>query len=624
MGRTSSNSLSKRKKDTCNNNQLNHIIGSTAEIYKQAYQNLMNIENSNDNTHSSTQVPFQYSIPPPTRNNLKPVISPVNSPARRPHPPSENGLSDLDDFELDPNTKTACNNRKKTKNNNINNVNYQHGNKSPVTSSADQILLNLQNTTVTTRTTSAANPAPSMSLHNQEPNINSSNIIMITNEAKSFAQSRYPFPPFILRFTTTLINEQKIADELCKFFKDKKQLELELIGYRKSSTKCSSNECDLLLFVKNSRSFSMLFDKNNWPQSILGLTFTQPTTPSIPPQLSLILKNVNLSINFTEFTNEIKSTYQNVHNVIRMKNMNQTNIKLVKLEFSDHKQRDEILNSGKIFINSISYDVVEYLAPAKVLICSKCMGIGHFRNQCKEEKDTCKKCGMTVDDIVSHTTTCSQLRCKHCNGNHMSNDTKCPSVKQFRASLTKYLLAPAMLANPQLNNGTLSTANFPPLNPSQSSSTYKQHDPTHLTTLSNPYHWSNNTATSNSLANKIDDLINSMNQVNRVLEKMVNKNDQFEQFMNDKKINDELVSNKIDELIKNDNNIRLITAQHEIKITRHENIFMKLVIPVLEEISSFLSNINVGKKGDTLDADFNSTIKRIRAQLNNAKTSKEY
>jgi hypothetical protein len=133
---------------------------------------------------------------------------------------------------------------------------------------------------------------------NQEQHTNVFNSKDLSNEARAFAQSRYPFSPFILRFSTSHINEQKIADELCKFLKDNKQLELELSGYRKASTKSSTNECDLLIFVKNSRSFSILLNENNWPQSLLGLIYIRPSIPTILPQLSLIIKNVSLSIDF--------------------------------------------------------------------------------------------------------------------------------------------------------------------------------------------------------------------------------------------------------------------------------------------------------------------------------------
>ncbi|CAF2127042.1 unnamed protein product [Rotaria magnacalcarata] len=398
--RSTSSSHIHTNQNPCVNYQNDPNIRSTSEIYKQAYQSLMNIECHHVGTHQNT--------------------ASMNSPIRRPYSSSENDVSELEDFEHDPNTKTI-----------------------------------------------QKNP-------------------------------------------------------------------LELSGYRKASAKCSSNECDLLLFVKNSYSFSILYDEKNWPQSILDLTYTRPSTLSIPPQLSLIIKNVSLSIDFADFTNEIKASYPNVRNVIRMKHKNQLNIKLVKLEFSEPGQRDEILNRGKIFVHFLTYDVEGYLAPARVLICSKCMGLGHFRKQCKQTQDTCKKCGQTYDDVNNHTSTCTHLQCIHCQGNHMSNDMKCPKVKQFRADLTKFLLSPAIQANRQRNYLNLNSTNFPPLNSAQRHTTFN-HNP-------NSNHWSPNTGSTNSIINKIDTLVNSMNQVNVMLDKMVNKNHELDQFMKDKKINDEIIS----------------------------------------------------------------------------------
>ena len=48
------------------------------------------------------------------------------------------------------------------------------------------------------------------------------------------------------------------------------------------------------------------------------------------------------------------------------------------------------------------------------------------------------------------------------------------------------------------------------------------------------------------------------------------------------------------------------------------------MFPLLDEISLFLSNLNIDKYGKTLDADFKAKINRWRAQLNNVRTSKDF
>ncbi|CAM4788148.1 unnamed protein product [Rotaria magnacalcarata] len=232
-------------------------FGQHPRIYKQAYQSLMNIECHHVGTHQNTTSMNYHSIPPPHRNNLKPVDSPVNSPLRRPYSSSENDVSELEDFEHDPNTKTIQKNRKKTKINNNHNITFNNANRPHIPASANQPPLQQQHTNT------SASIDLNLSITNQKLNTNSSSIIKLTDEAKLFAQSRYPFPPFIIRFPTPYIHEQKIVEELCKYLKENKQLALELSGYCKASTKCSSNECDLLLFVKNSYSFSILYDEKN-------------------------------------------------------------------------------------------------------------------------------------------------------------------------------------------------------------------------------------------------------------------------------------------------------------------------------------------------------------------------
>ena len=175
----------------------------------------------------------------------------------------------------------------------------------------------------------------------------------------------------------------------------------------------SNNEYDFLMYVKDANSFSFLLEQTNWPKLLANKSYYLPSTPVIPPQLCLLIKNVDLHIDFTEFCNDIKSNYPQVKNIIRMKNKFQNDIKMVKIELTSSSIRDELLNKKRIIINYITYDVIEYLAPANVLICSKCMAIGHFKKQCTQIKETCRTCGEQVADMKMHN--CSKIdKCIHC------------------------------------------------------------------------------------------------------------------------------------------------------------------------------------------------------------------
>ncbi|CAF3328739.1 unnamed protein product [Rotaria sp. Silwood2] len=169
--------------------------------------------------------------------------------------------------------------------------------------------------------------------------------------------------------------------------------------------------------------------------------YTFPSSPSIPPQLSLLVKNVDLRLDFNEFCQEIQTRYPQAKNVIRLKNKFNNDIKLVKLELASSTVREELLIKRKITVGYIVYDIDEYLAPANILICSKCMGLGHFMKQCTQVKSTCRTCGECADDIKLHI--CSKIeKCIHCEQNHKSNSLKCKVVKSFRSESTRKLLSP--------------------------------------------------------------------------------------------------------------------------------------------------------------------------------------
>lgn len=248
------------------------------------------------------------------------------------------------------------------------------------------------------------------------------------------------------------------------------QVEVAIINVRRSTMKCQNNEYDFQICVKDARSFCALFKSSNWPKTIGGECFSFPSSPSFPPQLSIIIKNVDLRIDSNEISTDLKTVYPDILNVVRSKNKSQYPIKLIKVEILSSPTRDEIISSGRISLNGITYEVEEYLAPASVLICSKCMGIGHFNKQYKQNLTTCKVCGSTCTDLRDHN--CSLIcKCIHCGGDHYSNALKCPVVKNFRAELTKRLFCmkitathpPTSQSSINSTNYSYEPANFPPL-----------------------------------------------------------------------------------------------------------------------------------------------------------------
>jgi hypothetical protein len=193
-----------------------------------------------------------------------------------------------------------------------------------------------------------------------------------------FATTRFPFSPFSVIFSQE-VREKIVVDDLIKHARDNLNFELKTVAYRRSRT--DNDECRVLIFVENSESFAFLYDHGNWPATLAACQFSTKS-PSIPPQLALVLPSVSLQVEWDDFVTELKDKYPGVTNIIRLKNKSQQPVRAVKLECLSAKVRNEILESGDIGIMHMKYRVVEYYAQANVLICSNCYGIGHFRKNC--------------------------------------------------------------------------------------------------------------------------------------------------------------------------------------------------------------------------------------------------
>ena len=214
--------------------------------------------------------------------------------------------------------------------------------------------------------------------------------MVITDAAARFALTRYPFPPFTIRFDCLNVNIEQVQRELVEHVAKVHKKEMNVISCRRSNVRCNTNETDVLIYLKEAEAFVVLMSKSNWPLTIASRSFIFPNTPSLPPQLSLLVKNVDLRTNLVEFEHKLKQLYPEVKNVIRMKNKVGNDINLVKLECTSLVINNKLLNDKKLKLNHIAYEVTEFLAPINVLICSKCCGIGKGETAYLKYKSTSK------------------------------------------------------------------------------------------------------------------------------------------------------------------------------------------------------------------------------------------
>ena len=412
-------------------------------------------------------------------------------------------------------------------------------------------------------------------------------LINISSAATRFATTRFPFAPFVIRFSINGILEKQVAQELVKHNEIHHQSQIQISNVRISKAKCHRDECDFLIYVKDARTFALLFDTTKWPAHIAGHQYTFPSMPSFPPQLSLVLKNVDLRTDVEDLSACLKASYPEVHNVIRLRNKFQNEIRMIKIEILSIDTRLKLLDDRKLRLNGVTYDIESYLSPATVLICSQCRGIGHFKRQCTQVEVTCNVCGQTCQDMQQHKCS-KELKCIHCNGDHMSNSTKCPIIKDYRSALTRKLLATSSAQRSVQQEGfarVFDTDHFPLL----------------------PQPQANTTAANTNLMTKIDEILSTMKVINESLDRITSKQNDFEQFMRAKNDQDALMAKKVELLTEKFSETEEMTIDNG-------NMITKLILPTIELLSKFLYHKNMTANGVD-DADFKSQIQTKRTLI---------
>ena len=264
--------------------------------------------------------------------------------------------------------------------------------------------INTGNSTSSTNTSSIiANLAPTRNgfSTNTTNGIPSSNATIapkeITNQARRYAETRYAFLPFIIKLEQNVV-DNLVIKELSDFFFTKFKYKLNFAGHR------IKNKNELLLFAGNRESFALLFDDEKWPNTIKSTKFDKIRSSHLPPQFSIVVRNVPIDYDMTSFINDMKVEYPDVVNAHRITNKNHQPTTFVRVDIKNIKSIDDLLSTKYIYLNSSRYSITEYLAPAKVLVCTKCFQIGHFRSTCKSVMEFCRICGVgkgeTADSIA--------------------------------------------------------------------------------------------------------------------------------------------------------------------------------------------------------------------------------
>jgi hypothetical protein len=257
----------------------------------------------------------------------------------------------------------------------------------------------------------------------------------ITNHALHYAVEQH-LPPINIKCEPKL-NDQRIATMIIKelFFAIEEKFRkintryTKPLGFeywfidRDGNLQCYTREIELFVF---------LCDKQNYPDKLRNINIGSNPPKRLPPQRSVILKYVPKDIDIDYIKNEISSKYQSLFNIEEMRGTISGKSRHIRIDLSAHDEYMRILNGGVLAIGGQLIEVFEFLAPPRLLICTKCNTPGHIKKECKNEYDICRRCGENRSQ--GDHKECI-IKCHHCNGEHESTSFQCPLINDFRKEL---------------------------------------------------------------------------------------------------------------------------------------------------------------------------------------------
>ncbi|CAF2855046.1 unnamed protein product [Rotaria sp. Silwood2] len=189
---------------------------------------------------------------------------------------------------------------------------------------------------------------------------------------------------------------------------------------------------DLICFTSQIELFVYLWDVDHYPPKLLNTLITPVPPTHLPPQHSIIFKYVPRTISFDELLEAVSDVCQSKLLLEEMKGSMTNKSRHIRLDLTSKEETKKILNSGVFPLNGYLIEVTEFLAPPKLLICSRCNRPGHIRKECNGPFDRCKRCGM--NKAQGDHIQCL-IKCHHCEGEHIATDYRCPVIVKFRGEL---------------------------------------------------------------------------------------------------------------------------------------------------------------------------------------------
>jgi hypothetical protein len=156
---------------------------------------------------------------------------------------------------------------------------------------------------------------------------------------------------------------------------------------------------------------------------------------------------VPYDITLDEIHHELNLSIKTIFNLEEMIGSRIEKSRNLRLEIKSTVEYDQLMHKGGITIDGRLIEIQEFLAPPRLLICSKCNYPGHIKKNCTLNYESCRRCGQ--DRLTGDHKECI-VCCHRCKQNHIATDFKCPYLIKYRRSLIVQLKRKPHLLPPNI------------------------------------------------------------------------------------------------------------------------------------------------------------------------------
>jgi hypothetical protein len=195
---------------------------------------------------------------------------------------------------------------------------------------------------------------------------------------------------------------------------------------------------NIQIIIKTTDLYVFLCKLDRYPNQLNNVAINPIPPTHLPPQHTAIIKWVNNSFTDDDVRDELNMKFESLFSIASMQGTINERNRHIKVEMLNKNEYNKLLNSGKINLGGQLYSVDEYLPAPRILICNRCNLPGHTKKSCRNsDVDLCRRCGKSRTNIEEHKDC--EIKCHHCQENHLATDYKCKIIDKYRRELIEEL-----------------------------------------------------------------------------------------------------------------------------------------------------------------------------------------